>query len=271
MVKQTFDFIRRYLFWIVIFIISMGLVAQVIAGRIDLFSTSYYSPLYSVAPYSLEGNATITQKFQAKYPGLNRLELFVRKSGDDADARLVFHLKNACESEADVVTTAVNFSDLPGNGLYAFEFQTIDNSLGREYCAVINTQALDAPAEVYIYASISDVYWSGSAAYQPDTLPRPRQTTENKNSQAKYFVWLPLVQRSDVKTERPTHNFDVGFKLYYNGPTEPTLEALTTYLAANKPLPFGWPVFYIFMGILYAVGLIIFWRIVVSLKSGPKL
>lgn len=245
-------------------IIFVGVLTLIMVGRTSLFVTSYYSPLYSTASYPLGGKAAITQEFQARYPGLNRLALFVRKSGDDSDARLLLHLKDRCDAAVDLVTATADLADLPDAGLYAFSFPTIDDSLGRKFCATINTQALDAPAEVRIYASNADVYWSGKATYHPDDSPH--QPTENENSRAKYMVWLPLVQKSGNDK-----NFDVGFRLYYDGRTELTLIALLGYLATDKPFVFGIPGFYVFLGIIYVAGLIVFLRLVFNLKFGPKL
>lgn len=268
MARRILRFIQRYLLGITLLVILLGLVAELAVGRIDIFSTSYYSRYYSTVPYSLGGQAVITQEFQAKYPGLNRVELFFKRSGVDSDARLLFQLKNSCEAESSLAINSVKFFDLPETGLYVFEFPAINDSRGREFCAVVSTQALDAPAEVHIYASAADVYWSGRAIYQPDNSPRPRQSIESKDSQTKYLVWLPLVQK--FENTESVDDFDVGFRLYYDGPTQPTLLALIDHLAANKPFPLDTPSFYVFIGVIYVIGLLIFWRLVINLKSGPK-
>jgi len=268
MVSQISGFVQRRFWLIALFILLTAFTAEVAVGRTDLFVTSYYSPLYATVPYSMAGESVITQQFQARYPGLNRIELFVSKLGLDADARLVFHLKDSCNAAADLATVTVDFARLPAEGLYAFKFPVIDNSRGRQFCVSANTEMLDAPAALYVYATATDVYRPGAANYFPDN--RPRLSAENKNSQAKYFVWLPMVQKSE-EPARPAHNFDVGFRLNYNGSTQATLMALADYLAAHKPFPLGAPAFYVFMGFIYAGGLIILWRLVINLKSGPGL
>ncbi len=266
MARLRLNVIRRYLFWIVIVFVAAGLLVQIMVGQITLFSTSYYSPLYSTNLYSLSGEAKISQVFQARYPGLHRVDLFFKKRGDDDDAEIFFRLKDNCETEEVLITSVVDFSDLSRNGSYAFMFPAIDNSAKQKFCIVLETQNIDEPAELAIYASHSDVYRSGSAAYRPDRTERSQRSPQKNASQTKYSIWLPIVQKSETTTD-----FDVGFELFYNGPTGTTLKYLGSYITAGKPFLLGNPVFYVSLALFYGVVLIIFWRVLVHLKSGPKL
>lgn len=266
MVKQILNARWRYLCLIIILLIAGYLFNRFVFDRISIFRTRNYSPLYSTAAYSLSGNARITQEFEARYPGLHRVDVYFRKGSDDSDGQVIFHLKNSCQVKEDQEAIVVSYSSIIDGELHPFIFTPIDESAGRKFCIVLETRSLERPAHLEVYASRMDVYSTGAASYEKDTTILVDK--DKPKFVPTHFIWLPIVHKAEDSTEL---EFDIGFILYYNGSTPETVKALLTHLSNNKPYWFGNSEFYVLLFVIYFIALLLLWLLAFRIKSGPKL
>ncbi|MBN1995845.1 MAG: hypothetical protein JW953_24375 [Anaerolineae bacterium] len=240
----------------------LGLVWYLEKERIPV-GASNYSPLYSTQVYYLFGQARLTQEFKARYPGLDRVELYLTADGPvEGEGQVVFRLKDSCTAGEDLETITVPYASIVnGRRPYPFTFLPIDDSAGRSYCLILETLSLDYPTRLGVYASGVNVYPPGKARYEPDPLKRATSFKAN------YFIWLPLIQKNGSLAQA---DFDIGFRLHYNGLALDTLQALLAHLSAHKPCLFGLPCFYILLLVIYLIALAVFWTLVFKI-TGPKL
>ncbi|MCB9076453.1 MAG: hypothetical protein H6631_02575 [Anaerolineaceae bacterium] len=255
----------RYLLLGLILLVGGYLAYWLYAGRLAGFSQTYYLPRYSTAVYALDGNAQISQEFEADYPGLHRIDLFFQHQVDSETASIIFHLKNSCTTEDTLATIEVDYKTIVNNQPQSFSFPPLDNSAGHRYCFIVTSQSPQPPASMGIYSSYVDVYPAGQADYQVNTSAAAE--TETPTLARPYHIWLPMIQRSSKAVE----TFDIGFNLYYDGPVETTLQTLLAKLAAHKPFPFGRAGFYIGLTVLYLIVFGLLFRVVSRLNQGPKL
>ncbi len=222
-------------------------------GRLQLFQVLHYRNLDETVVYPLTTDTRITQDFEAKYPGLYRVELYFDNLGYE-DQRLFFHLKDSCSSTTDLQMVEVFLADIPDEQFYPFTFTPIDDSTDRHLCMVLDIASTAGQGEVGVYAINKNSYPDGEVSYEP----KPTAATDLKTSarlSATHFIWLPLVEREAPPREISK---DLAFQLYYRGPVLETLAVLLARLAANKPFVLGWAGFYPALLFVYLVVLVVF-------------
>lgn len=259
---------RKYIIVLLIGLLLLcSLVYQLLLGRTSNFETVYYSPLYSTNVYLLNGDAQISQEFEAIYPGLYRIDLYFVNQQSEASGEVVFQLKPHCAAPTVIETITIEPSRIVSKVAWPVIFEPLDDSAGRTYCMVMASKSTETRSSFGVYASRVDVYPGGEAKYKKNSIEPSPDSNEGK-AVLQYRTWLPLVQKSPPVG---SISFDIGFTLHYNGPIRATLQTLLGQLTANKPNPFGQPGFYLFLLLLY-VGLIGgLWVVVLRGKFGSKL
>lgn len=247
MVKQTLRLNQGRLFLLTTLFAICLLALWFIFGELSLFNSTYYSPRYSTTAYPLTGNAKVTQDFEAQYPGLYQIDLYISNSEQEKPARLALHLKDSCQASEDIETTVVGFVPSSNIQLYSFTFSPIENSAGRKFCVVLEASPTQEAGQLSILASQADVYPWGTAKYKANTLPLPLPQVKVEALPA-HSIWLPLVQKQLL-----AQDFDLGFMLHYRAAPLNTLIVLLEQLAAYKPGLFGKSWFYLLIFVSYAL------------------
>lgn len=258
---------RKYWYFILALFIASYIVYQLFLGRTSIFETVYYSPLYATDIYFLNGDAQISQEFEAIYPGLYRIDLYFANQQSETSGEIVFQLKPHCAALTAIETITIEPSSVVSKVAWPIIFEPLDDSAGRKYCIVVESRSTETRSSFGVYASGVDVYPGGKAKYKTNSIEPSPDSNEDKTV-LQYRTWLPLVQKAPNIAPQ---SFDISFTLHYNGSTISTLQALLRQLTANKPYLFGQPTFYLFLLLLY-VGLIVgLWFVVLKGKFGSKL
>jgi len=253
MVKNSRRF--RHLYILIVVLLLGGGLALWLFGRMSWVQPSFYPRLYPrILP--LSGDARLTQTFKARYPGLHQIRVYLARQGDgSASGQIVFRLKKACNDSTDLTILTVPAAEIMPESLYPFTFPPLANSTGQNFCLVLETQQVARSAGLGAYVSIAEAYGAGAATYQPDTTVPPAEgRPATPDEDAAYFVWLPLVWRSQVALTEI--NQDVGLQLAYRAPVKTMLLALLTSVAQAKPGLLGQPLFYIGLFFVYVGGLV---------------
>lgn len=258
---------------VLLFLLLLG-GGWLFAGRLSLFQTSSYISLFGLWSQELyrenalwlSDGAEIQQDFISKYPGLYKVSVFLttqKKLSQDVRISMTFHLRETCDSQRDLrqVMTTISTGDIDGDVFYPFTFVPIDESTNREFCFVLDSIAIQNEGDVLgVWASSLDVYSEGQAFYRVPLEDKPvatDETTDHSDPKFNHRTFLPIIQKSPPKIG----NSDVGFQLHYNGRPLEMLYTLLIRLTEHKPYFFGNPGFYVFLFIVYVVGLfLLIWR-----------
>ncbi len=241
--------------------LALALIGYLGWGRLPWFYSTNYPELYSGSLYQLSAIHQVTQTFQARYPGLHQVDVHFMNQGRN-DGQLTFHLRESCAGD-DLVTQVVPEAAIGDNRDYSFQFSPIDDSAFKEYCLVLEVTATPPVEKLAVYASQTDIYPDGAAAYRGDD-PTPPPPTAQPQFEPAYRVWLPA-----IFSHKSAANFDIGFNVFYAGPALATLQALLVNLAAYKTFPFGQPWFYPLIGLFYIVGVVFLVRAVWRMRDEP--
>jgi hypothetical protein len=242
---------------VLLVLLSVFVTAWFGGNRIFWFHSAAYENLYESNTVSLYNESSLTQTFQAKYPGLSRIEIFFRNPGSNL-GRVKIHLKQTCQSPSSLVSFDVPESQISADQYYPLDFPPLDDSAGKEYCLVFETAGIATPNELLVHTSHSDIYAGGEAQFvvtegknQPNSVivPVPVSTV----TPGKYIIWLPIIQQSRSSNAK---NVDIAFQLYYDGPLSGTLSALLDQLTAYKTFLFGQRWFYPLIAGMYVLALV---------------
>jgi hypothetical protein len=240
-------------------------------GQMSLFASTPKRLYTTILP--LNGNARVMQEFQAKYSGLNRVEIYFAHANDNQHGQIILHLRNDCKAHTNLKTLAVPAAKITHDQFYPFEFSSSEDSYNQFYCLVIENDQVAPSTGVGVYVSGGDSYPAGAAAYQPDTAQYPQkhqtEAAPTATSRLAYAIWLPLVVKGQAGLPHPRS--DIGFRLTYRGPVYAMLPALFASLAQNKPYIFGVPGAYAVIFGSYAILLGYFLIIVLKARYGSKL
>ncbi|MFC1975736.1 hypothetical protein ACFLXQ_05010 [Chloroflexota bacterium] len=267
---------RYYLIYgLLLLLAAVGI--WLLAGRLSLFQTSSYislfgldsaKGLYQENVLKLAEGSEARQDFVSTYPGLYQVSVFLASSkGLDRDITITFHLKENCTSPNDLrqVTTTIPKTDIEEDDIfYPFTFTPIDESTGQTYCFVLEPVQVSEKEYLGVWASRADVYSEGKAFYQTPPIEDGPDTAEvevkdQSTSEFNHQIFLPIVQASP--SDALPSSFDVGFQLHYNGRPLDTISVFMTRLVSYKPYFWGSPGFYVFMLIVYLVGVFLLLRI----------
>ena len=253
-------------------VLAIFLAIWLLTGRLRLFDTASRVELgfeerteqYQQQILWLARGAQAQQEFVSKYPGLFRVDLFLTGLAQvDQEIDLLFHLRESCDSAADLRTVQVTVSNTApkDNISYPITFLPIDESAGRTYCFLIEPEVGPEPNNrIGVYASSMDLYGQGRAAYQPppETSVPPQAAPEAAVS-APYRLYLPLIMVAPADPNQA--DFDVSFHLHYRGRPLETISLFLTYLVQAKPLVWGSSWFYGLLLLLYVVGIYFLLRV----------
>lgn len=259
MVDRFFRYRSFYLIFLCLTIIII-LAAWIVTQRTSLMHTSHHPRLYD-NKLPLSGNAHISQNFEAKYPGLYRIDIYFENQGIQNNHTVNFHLKQSCDNLEDVETFTVSQSAIVDKEFYPFVFDhPLDDSANKSYCLILDTNNLKKSDQVSVYAGLSDTYLEGEASYQEDTITKIIDNESNNSIvSAKYKVWLPLIINQTQKYQAQS---DIAFQLYYQGKVVDTSKTLLAQLASQKPFLFGTIGFYLIIFGVYIVLVIALWYLV---------
>ena len=259
MVKHLLFFAQRRLRLIIVTLFISLMAVWSMFGRMSL-SRSYNLSNYTNIIYPLSGKAKLSQDFEANYPGLYRIDLYLTNQKPDNN-KLIIHLKkDACNTAVDLETFVLNVAGTTERHIYPVIFSPIDNSARRKFCVVLEGQSEAESTGLGVYGSQIDIYPAGAALYQAAEIA-VSQPGQSQVITPTHFVWLPAIYKSNQSRE-----FDIGFGLYYYGPTLKTIPILLTRLADYKPGLFGKSWFYSVLIILYLLILALFFRLVSRAK-----
>lgn len=208
--------------------------------------TRYKLLLYDGPQVELFQNKSLEQSFVANYPGLAGIDILFKRNDQAAGGQnVVFHLKNSCVSENDIVTLSGQISTSEDLAFHSFTFAPLDDSAGRTYCLLLEAPEATRENPVWLQLSNGDLYPAGTftihQAIEPDqnkALSPASLTGENTSST--YKVYLPMV----LNQSNNPYRHDIGFQLHYKGRLIPTLQQLLARLTQNKPYPLGQVWFY---------------------------
>ena len=265
-----FKYFRRRPLLILLVITGFGLLPFVFSNsRVSLFHTTHRQEIYSGKIYDLTGNARITQEFLARYPGLNRIDIYFDRQNTENNNRVRFLLKTSCNAAEDLKIFEVPVSNIIAGEPYAFDFPPIDDSAGQRFCFMLEMFPSSDTTELGVYGTNADAYPDGGATYRPNTISTEAdQLRDSVVHSPTHVVWLPIIERSRIKD---SEEFDIGFQLYYRGRLDETINVLLLYLSAHKPYIGTEPGFYLILFIVYLAGLIFFWFLMSTTEPGQKL
>jgi hypothetical protein len=216
---------ERLLFWVALFI---GLV---IIGREALgkFESEVGNSLSEKVAGEIKGATTIGQTFVAPHPDLHRIDVFLATYARTNTHDVTFHLKASPESEEDIFAISFNASDVEDNAYRSFVFPPIRESEGKSFYFYLESPSSTPGDAITVWMSNSDAYPEGSA----------------------YIDGEPV--RGDLR-----------FLTHYSLGYLDKINLLLDRLAENKPYIFGDKRFYIFLGVIYLLLLILFLNRVVE-------
>lgn len=264
----------RY-FWLggLLLLIVTGIWLSI--GRLALFQSSSLidfgldpaRELYQQNALWLSAGAEVRQEFVSEYPGLSQIDifLFTREKLDD-ELTLALHLKESCDSPGDLrrVAVAVAADESNGEVFYPFTFFPIDESTDQKLCFVLEPLLVPGDKKAAgVWASSADVYPAGEAFYEAplqEVEPRPDDAAEVRltRSKFKHKIFLPVIYAAQ-KSLPPS--FDVGFQLHYRGRPLDTISVFGARLVEHKPYFWGSPWFYIFLLVIYTIGVFLLMRV----------
>jgi|Deesub1362B_J571_1020462.scaffolds.fasta_scaffold06598_2 hypothetical protein len=210
---------ERLLFWAALFI---GLV---IIGREALgkFESEVGNSLSEKVAGEIKGATTIGQTFVAPYPDLHRIDVFLATYARTNTHDVTFHLKASPESEEDIFAISFNASEVEDNAYRSFVFPQIRESAGKSFYFYLESPSSTPGDAITVWMSNSDAYPEGSA----------------------YIDGEPV--RGDLR-----------FLTHYSLGYLDKINLLLDRLAENKPYIFGDKRFYIFLGVVYLLLLVLF-------------
>jgi hypothetical protein len=241
----------------------IALTSWLLFGRLTLFRTAEQFSSRSMEPIKLENGVKAGQPFVAHYPGLYRIDVLLTTFGHRDVPDLVFHLQADGPGGEELFTTSVDGAAIVDNAFQPFTFPPLDDSAGRRYFFYLESPGASQADALGVLVSSGDRDPEGSLY-----VTRSRETPANRGSTilatpAAHFthkVFLPLVAVS-TGPEGWLPLQDIGFTAHYKGRPLETILTFFGRLAANKPLLWGSPWFYLLLLVLYLVLLIWFTRV----------
>lgn len=236
--------------------------------RLPWFYSTNYSELYSGQILQISDSSKITQTFVAMYPGLYRIGIHFFNQGDNTGS-LVFHLKQSCGANDDLVLQVVPEARIGDNAEYVFEFPPLDESALTEYCIIIDQLATQPVDNLAVYASNTNIYPDGVAdfvesAEESNQLEQVKQPSGVQVKPA-YLTYLPAIFQA--RGAKNGNSYDIGFNLFYNGQIPATLQSLLLNLTRHKSFMFGQTWFYPTIFGVYIVGLLVLLYMVWSQRT----
>lgn len=250
-----------YLILSLLFLLLFGVWGSI--GQGNLYLSTYSGKLYDANILWLSQGGKVEQEFVANYPGLSRIDVFVKWQNDPPEkTRVSFYLRETCDAENNLnVQQAIYPSGkIDDRTFYSFSFSPLSESISKKYCFILKSNAPDDEKNLLgVLASSADVYPEGGAFYQP---PPPPKTGSDQvsapitwsDSSLQYRLFLPILQITTPNYE----NIDVAFQLHYAGWRLETLSVFFMHLVGHKSYLWGSPWFYIILMIVYVSGATIF-------------
>ncbi|GIK39950.1 MAG: hypothetical protein BroJett011_37830 [Chloroflexota bacterium] len=251
-----------YLLLSLLFLLLFGMGGSI--GQGSLYLSRYSGKLYEANVLWLSQRGKVEQEFVANYPGLSRIDVFVKWQNDSPEETPVsFYLRETCDAENNINTQQAMYPSgkVEDRTFYSFSFSPLSESTNRKYCFVLKSNTPDDDKNLIgVLASSADIYPEGRAFYQPPPLSKTGSEHLNapiprSDSSLEYRLFLPII----LVTTPNYENIDLAFQLHYNmGWRLETFSVFFMHLAEHKPYLWGSPWFYIILMIVYISGVTIF-------------
>ncbi|MCK6624185.1 MAG: hypothetical protein L6R45_03295 [Anaerolineae bacterium] len=245
-----------YLNLILPFILLLGVWCLISEGK--LYQSAYYGKWYDASPLWLTSDSEVRQEFVANYPGLYRVDVFVKNLNPAIPIELMFQLRHSCQNQKDLrrQTMFQPQGEIEGQTFYAFTFAPLEDSTHQKYCFILTAHTESHEKVVGVLAAEDDLYPFGQAFHQeplieknsdkPDVLSTPQSYSEDK-----FRLFLPIVQANIPDNHK---NLDVAFQLHYDGSRLETSKVFFDRLVKHKPYGWNRPEFYGLLFIAYIAG-----------------
>ena len=249
-----------------VLILLLGLILIFIYGLIEqnyiriswVDSTRRKLLLYEGGVVDLFQEKKLEQTFTANYPGLAQIDILFGGNNTASRPKILFHLKNTCDSEDDIIFISTELSQSNDLEFQSFSFPALDNSTGRFYCIVLEAPEATAESAVRLQLSTGDLYPYGELRVRsPEKAKDLLEISESpkvSDNDLLYEIYLPIVMNGPH--EKGIRVEDIGFRLHYKGLLRPTAQVFITRLTANKPYILRKSWFYGGLVIIYVILLI---------------
>ncbi len=206
---------------ILLWAIALAAVVKLALDRLPI--SPWGNPIGGDVPLQLSAASSVGQAFVAPLPGLYRIDVTLGETAAKDTSAVTFHLKREPDAGQDIWTTTVPIDRLQGSRSFSVDFPVLRDSQGQSYYFYLDLDAAARDAAIAI-------------GYGPDAM---------------------LDGASAYVDHQPVSG-DVQFQSFYSLRTRERLDLLLTRMAQGRPYMFGTKGFYVGLGVVYGLVLVVF-------------